>query len=259
MKCAMITAAAVLATHATPGIAEEDWINRDCNRFGSSVVPPITPGSLTPDVLAKFRQKFAPKIEAARQECEFRKQMQIEANAASDAANKEEAKIRAQRQREYEAQRPAREAAEREAAVEQERIAGERERERIADERERGRIAGERERERIANLPFTRLLDGYRFFAHVKWCHDVRDGYAYKFINVVELERAEMAIKAIVAQSTKENASINTDDVWKQALASIAGHLRQRDTANGLDQVCQHSLQELFKISPTPVYSIAKP
>jgi hypothetical protein len=36
--------AAALAALATPAMAQENWINRDCNRYGASAVPPITPG-----------------------------------------------------------------------------------------------------------------------------------------------------------------------------------------------------------------------
>jgi hypothetical protein len=48
-------------------------------------------------VLEKLRQKDAPKIEAARQECERRKQQQIEAKAAREEAERQ-AKIEAARQ-----------------------------------------------------------------------------------------------------------------------------------------------------------------
>jgi hypothetical protein len=116
------------------------------------------------------------------------------------------------------------------------------------------------ERARFAALPSTRLLNGYRFFAHVRFCREARDGYASIYINDVEYERAEKVIKAIVEQTTKEDAAMNTDDVWEQALQSIAGHLQPyRATQDGQRQVCQHSLQQLFNMPPTPVYSIQKP
>ena len=112
--------AAVIAALATPSIAQplldrmtppgsgttkvppgprklENWINRDCNEYAASAVPSIKPGSVSPRVLEKLRQKDAPKIEAARQECERRKQQQIEAKAAREEAERQ-AKIEAARQ-----------------------------------------------------------------------------------------------------------------------------------------------------------------
>jgi len=71
-------------------------------------------------------------------------------------------------------------------------------------------------------VPPTRLFNGYAAFAHVQWCYEVRDGYRRGYISDPELERARKAVKAIVAQTTKEDATINTDDIWAQALRRMA-------------------------------------
>lgn len=115
------------------------------------------------------------------------------------------------------------------------------------------------ERARIAALPSNRLRTGYAAFAHVNWCHDVRDGYAYKYINDVELERAKTAVKAIVEQTTKEDTSINTDEIWQKALRIIAPYTNQRNAYGDQLEVCRDSLEMLFKLSPAQVYSVAKP
>jgi hypothetical protein len=57
------------------------------------------------------------------------------------------------------------------------------------------------------SLIHRRLLAGYAVFAPVAWCHDMRDGYAYKYTNDVEIEHAHAAIKANVEQTSKEDAS----------------------------------------------------
>lgn len=256
-------AAATLTALATPVIAEDDWINRDCNKYGASAVPAITPGSLSPYVLEKLRQKDAPRIEAARQECEWRKRQQKEAKAAEQARQ-----AAAERERKRQAE---------EQAAERERQAQERERQRQAYEalsaEEKAALAAaaaarkaEQEAVELAReaafrkqMVTTRLLNGYRFYAHVKWCHDVRDGYLVQYVNDAELARARTAIKALVEQTTTEEMSIKTDDVWQQALNSIAGHLRQDNSVDGFIEACQHSLRELFKLSPVPVYTIPKP
>ena len=91
--------AAALAVLATPAIAQEEWINRDCAKYSASQgtrTRGIKPGAVSPYILEKLRQKDAPKIKAARQECEWRKQEQIEAKAAREEAERQ-ANIKAAR------------------------------------------------------------------------------------------------------------------------------------------------------------------
>ena len=64
------------------------------------------------------------------------------------------------------------------------------------------------ERARVAALPSTRLMNGYRFFAHVQWCRDVA---RHVYICDVEFQRAQTAIKAFEKQTKKEDATMNTD------------------------------------------------
>ena len=113
------------------------------------------------------------------------------------------------------------------------------------------------ERARVAALPSTRLMNGYRFFAQVQWCRDVA---RHVYIRDVEFQRAQTAIKAIEKQTKKEDATMNTDAVWQDALQSIQGYIApRRANEDGQDNACQNSLQQLFTMSPTPVYSIQKP
>jgi hypothetical protein len=81
------------------------------------------------------------------------------------------------------------------------------------------------ERARVAALPSTRLMNGYRFFAHVQWCRDVA---RHVYIRDVEFQRAQTAIKAIEKQTKKEDATMNTDAVWQDALQSIQGYIAPR-------------------------------
>lgn len=128
----------VLALATVPGglapttavIAQDDWISRDCDKYGASAVPRITPGSVSPYVLEKLRQKDAPRIQAARQECERRKRQQKE--AAAEQARQEAAERERERQAREQAAELQRQAQER--AAELERQAQERERQRQAYE-----------------------------------------------------------------------------------------------------------------------------
>jgi crotonobetainyl-CoA:carnitine CoA-transferase CaiB-like acyl-CoA transferase len=109
-----------------------------------------------------------------------------------------------------------------------------------------------KEQARVANLPINRVFRGYQFYAHVKFCNDVREGYLVQYVNDAEMMRAEKAIKSIVEQATKDDTTINTDDVWKQALEAVQGKPASIS-------FCQQSLAQLLNLSPTTVYSIAKP
>jgi hypothetical protein len=114
-------------------------------------------------------------------------------------------------------------------------------------------VAREKEEQaRLGRLPTNRLFNSYRLYAYVKFCNDVRQGYLVQYINDLELDRADKAIKAVVAQITKEDTSINTDDIWEKALRSLAGRYAE-------DAVCRNALNQLFKMSPEPVYTIPKP
>jgi hypothetical protein len=58
------------------------------------------------------------------------------------------------------------------------------------------------------------LLVGYRFYALVKYCHEIREGYLSVYINDVEMRRADKAIRAIVQKAVSEDNSIDTDKIW---------------------------------------------
>ena len=68
-------------------------------------------------------------------------------------------------------------------------------------------------------------MNGYRFFAHVQWCRDVA---RHVYIRDVEFQRAQTAIKAFEKQTKKEDATMNTDAVWQDALQSIQGYIAPR-------------------------------
>lgn len=143
--------------------------------------------------------------------------------------------------------------------------AAERERRRQEDEaresaRKQAAQKAAQEQARLWAMPSTRLMTGYAAFAYVSWCQEVRDGYVYKYINDAELERAKIAVKAIVEQTTKEDPTINTDEVWRDAMNMIARRITPRHAnQNGQVEVCQDALQQLLQMSPTQVYSVAKP
>jgi hypothetical protein len=100
--------------------------------------------------------------------------------------------------------------------------------------------------------PVNRLFRGYQYFGHVRFCHESRDGYLVQYVNDAEMEKAQRTIKDLVAQTTKEDPSIDTDDLWRKALNALKG-------APSEQVQCQNSLIRLFKLAPTPVYSTEKP
>ena len=185
-----------LAQHQDPTA----FVNLECEKWAAAQPTGVTPGALPPDLLAKLQQQdFARNLET----CERQKQLGKEQVAAKEAQAQTQAALDAQQAAQREAER---------------RTAAERQ---IAAQEEAARQAAE------AAKPINRLFRGYQYYAHVKFCNDVREGYLVKYVNDVELERAEIAIKAIVAQTTKEDATIDTDDVWKKALKAVAGQFAE--------------------------------
>jgi hypothetical protein len=119
-------------------------------------------------------------------------------------------------------------------------------------EQQRQDNAKKAEKARIAALPVNRVLNGYSYYADVKRCHDVRNGYLVQYINDPELERATVAVKAIVEKATAEDTTVDTDVQWQKALA-YANTLPMDRTD------CQYWLSQLFAMSPVPGYTTAKP
>jgi hypothetical protein len=226
MKRSLFAAAALtlLTTAAQAQVSQEDPIafaNRDCNQWAAVQDLHVTPGSLSPVILKKLRQKeFASNL----QYCETRKQFGKEKLAAKEAADRQAVALAAQR----------------------------REQERVEAVRQEHQQEEARAQAIEAAKPINRLYRGYQYYAHVKFCNEVREGHLVKYVNDVEMERAETAIKAVVEQTTKEDASIDTDDIWKKALKAVSGRYAEIE-------VCKASLIQLFKLSPQPVYQIAKP
>lgn len=101
-------------------------------------------------------------------------------------------------------------------------------------------------------MPVNRLLNGYMAFGYVRFCHESREGYLVQYVNGAELQKAERAVKAIVAQTTKEDPSLNTDRVWQEAQS-----LNERRHLN--EGMCREALLDLFKRSPVALQSTAKP
>ena len=226
MKRLLTTAAfALLATAAQAQVPNNEdpraFANRNCDQWASTQDLSVTPGSLRPDILAKLAAK---DFGSNRAYCETRKQFGKELLAKDEADRKAAAQLEAQRQKQAEVQ-----------AVRQQQ----------AEEEARAQAIE-------AAKPINRLYRGYQRYGFVKFCNHVREGYLVKYVNDVEMERAEIAIKAIVEQTTKEDTAIDTDDVWKKALKALSGRYAE-------EWACKSELANLFKASPQPVYQIAKP
>jgi hypothetical protein len=93
-----------------------------------------------------------------------------------------------------------------------------------------------------ARKPANRLLTGYKRYAFVKYCNEVRQGYALVYVNDIELARARTAVKAIEDDVVREDSSIVTDAVWKLANTQIKGEYVDQYT-------CQLRLNELLQQS----------
>jgi hypothetical protein len=112
--------------------------------------------------------------------------------------------------------------------------------------------ADRKEQARQDAMPINRLLTGYRFFHYVSVCNEARSGYLLKYVNDDDLERAHKAVRAIADKASKDDPSINTDNVWKQALQSPI-FPRVNDAA------CRTALVQLVNSSPTILWNVEKP
>jgi len=101
-----------------------------------------------------------------------------------------------------------------------------------------------KEQARIGNLPINRLFRGYQLYVNVKFCKVVREGYLVQYVNDAEMARAEKAIRSIANQATKDDTTINTDDVWKQAVKTV----QDKEASVSF---CKQSLAQLLNRSPT--------
>ena len=127
----------------------------------------VNPNAVSPQVMAALNQKDAMRRQAAQASCD-----QIMREAAARRKEWDKAQAAEAERRKVEA-------------------------ELIRKQQEKA-ASDAREQARIANLPINRLFRGCQFYAHVKFCNEVREGYLVKYVNDAELVRAEKAIKSIV-------------------------------------------------------------
>jgi hypothetical protein len=100
--------------------------------------------------------------------------------------------------------------------------------------------------------PHGQVRRAYSAYGLVRYCYQIREGYAVKYINDVELERAEAMIKAVVAKWKKEEPGMDTDLMWTEAL--------QRAQNKPIDaQSCSRYYALLSEMSPVPAIRIEKP
>ena len=67
-------------------------------------------------------------------------------------------------------------------------------------------------------------------------------------------------VKSVAAQSIEADPTIDTDRLWKAGLAVASRNMDERKVnAPGWANVCRDTLRQLYELSPTPVYQIAKP
>ena len=100
--------------------------------------------------------------------------------------------------------------------------------------------------------PEGRVTIAYARFRAVRFCVQVRKGYMMKYVNDTELDRANVAIHAIVDNAKQDKPGINTDALWNNSANMI------KNFYAGID-VCQHELNELYRMSPVAVYDNTKP
>lgn len=95
------------------------------------------------------------------------------------------------------------------------------------------------------------LYSAYRHYAYLKFCNEVRQGYAVVYVNDIELDRARTKIKNIEDDSLNFAKDISTVDLWKKAVESIDG--KPVDSGS-----CHAALRGLMMKYPTSHGSVIK-
>jgi hypothetical protein len=182
-----------------------------------------------------YRSTISPSYAQAQSVCEIIKKAAIERQERARRTIIESARRKEELERQnvqLEAQRAA-EAAERKA--EQEKQAAAAEAKAIEDAK-----------------PINVLFRAHTRYIFVNVCHQNRKGYLMVFINDVELDRAEKAIHAILAQQKKRDSQIDTDLAYNEAMKEIS---RLPIT----DSLCHWKYNELMNMSPVAEYVVPKP
>jgi hypothetical protein len=105
---------------------------------------------------------------------------------------------------------------------------------------------------RVANLPSSKVVKAYGLYTMVKYCNQVREGYLGKYVNDVEMERAETVIRAIIDKAKAEDPTIDTDKLWSQAQRNVNGQMASQS-------YCEMYYNQLLHMSPVSPYNIQKP
>lgn len=133
----------------------------------------------------------------------------------------------------------------------------------LAAERQKKFEAEQAERKRLADAkaaeeakPANVLFRAYTRYAYVKFCNQVREGYALQYVNDFEMQRATNVIKAIKDKAVKDELNLDTDYAWTQGLQEAQRLLSAN--AMGPDQ-CHWAYSDLLGMSPTTPYVVTKP
>jgi hypothetical protein len=97
-----------------------------------------------------------------------------------------------------------------------------------------------------------KLFEGYWRYAFVQYCHKAREGYLAVYINDPEMDRAKTAVEAIKTKALAEQPDIDTDAIWRKAVAHNNG-------SPVSDSWCHRIYAELLRLSPVGVITIDKP
>ena len=98
----------------------------------------------------------------------------------------------------------------------------------------------------------TFLSRSYARYIFVQYCHQVREGYLYTFINDSEAGWAKRAIESIQHRAKELNSTLDTDKLWNIAWDTVRTMHADRDT-------CQFQLQKLVNQSGINVFKIDQP
>jgi hypothetical protein len=246
----------ILAATAIAALCTASAMADNTGASGACPLRPIATPSNNLDYLGKERLR-ASRSAALALQAECQRQQEQKHQAALQAAAQREAKAAAEAAAEARAAAVAeRWRLEAEAAAAERQAAALVERQRLEAQDRAAKVENDRAKAAAAEeaSPHGQIRTAYGLYIGLKWCHDTRDGYLVKYINDVEMERVETAIKAIVNKwmPLEPGLGMSIDSLWQQAERSIAG----RPVS---ESFCQAWFLQLMAMSPVPAIRVERP
>lgn len=106
----------------------------------------------------------------------------------------------------------------------------------------------EQEKQKFANSPAGKLSAAYRLMASIDQCVEIREGYAFVYINDIQHTKAKKLIRRIETALKDKLQGTTTDELWNKAASGVnvqAAFIAARLLGFDEAQVCRSYIHDL--------------